>query len=195
MGLALDAETLTNSLSVVLLVIVVSAILQDDLTCLAVGMYVSAGDVTLLPSLVACFVGTLLGDFFWFFSGRLFGTACLDRAPIKWVISSKHLVRAREFFEKHGPTTILLTRFLPVIRTPVQVAAGIFASNVSTCVLYFTMAAALYAPLLVVGSALLGNAIDVDALYEQYGHFALLGVAVFLWLLLAAIRFVLRQRV
>jgi len=195
MELALDAGALANSLSAVLLVIVFSAILQDDLTCLVVGMYVSSGEVPLLPALAACFIGTLLGDFCWFFSGRLLGIACLERSPIKWVVSTSHLARARKFFEKHGPPAILLTRFLPLIRTPVQVAAGVFARRISPCLFYFTMAAGLYAPLLVIGSALLGNAVNVYALYEQYGHFALLGVAVLVWLILLAIRLAMRAKV
>ena len=195
MGLALDSDILTQSLPAVLLAIVILAILQDDFTCLVVGTYVSAGDLPLVPSLAACLVGTLLGDFFWFFSGRLFGTACLKRPPIKWVVPPARLARARDFFDRHGPTAILLTRFLPVIRTPVQVAAGMFTDKISTCILYFAVAAVVYVPLIVGGSALLGRAADVESLYEQYGHLALLGVAVLLWLVLVSIRFAVRKRV
>jgi membrane protein DedA with SNARE-associated domain len=194
-GQALDAEIfLSSSLSAVLFVILVSAVIQDDLTCLVVGMYVATGDLMLFPSLLACFAGTLLGDFFWFFTGRLLGTACLERPPIKWVVPPTHFARAREFFERHGPTSVLLARFLPLIRTPIQVAAGLFTTKVSTCVFYFTIAAVVYAPTLVIGTAVLGNAVNIYSMYEQYGHFALLGVAILLWLILVASRIAMRRR-
>jgi membrane protein DedA with SNARE-associated domain len=190
---ALDADFLAGPLSAVLLAIVVSAILQDDFTCLAVGMYIAAGDLAPVPALLACFVGTLLGDFFWFLSGRLFGIGCLERPPIKWVVSQEHLARAREFCEKHGAAAVLWTRFMPVIRTPVQVAAGVFTTRVSTCLFCLTIAALVYAPLFVLGSALVANAVNVYSLYEQYGPVSLLGVTLAVWTLLVAIRFAVRK--
>ncbi len=194
LGLGIDQDTLALPLPLVLFLISCSAILQDDITCLVVGIYVAAGNVSFLPAVAACFVGTLLGDLLWFFVGRICGSACLTRAPVKWVVTAQHLQRAREFLEKHGPTAIALTRFVPLIRTPVQIIAGALSPRAAPLMLYFVLAALVYAPLLVIGSALLGNAVDIYSLYEKYGHSALLAVGLLVWLLLVGTRLALRQR-
>jgi len=192
--LAMDSEIHGLSLSVLLPLIVVSAIVQDDFTCLIVGVYISAGDLPALPAIMACIVGTLLGDFVWYFSGMIFGRTCLERRPIRWLITSNRLEQARAFFERHGPMAILITRFMPVIRTPLQLAAGAFAPNAGTCLLWLTAGALIYAPVLVLISALMGRVVDVYSLYEQYGHMALLGMAGLLWLMMTTVRCALRFR-
>ena len=87
----------------------------------------------------------------------------------------------------------MVTRFVPLIRTPVQVVAGMLTKKVWKCLLLFACAAAVYAPLLVGVSSLLGKAVNVRFLYEQYGHLALLGAAFVIWLALAAVRFLARK--
>ena len=189
-----DQDVLNLPLPMALGVIVLSAVLQDDITCLVVGMYVAAGNVLFFPAVAACFVGTLVGDLMWFFLGRFFGAACFTRAPIKWVVTPQHLQQAQSFVDKHGATAILLTRFIPVIRTPVQVVAGAFSPRVTPLLVFFTVAAFFYAPLMVLASTLLGNAVNIYSLYQRFGHLALLAVGVSLWLLLISVRLVWRRR-
>jgi membrane protein DedA with SNARE-associated domain len=189
----LDPENLARALPVVLLVIVVLAILQDDLTCVLVGVYVSQGDIPFWPSLIACFVGTLLGDLAWFFLARVFGRLLLDRRPVSRLISTENLKSAQALFERYGKYTIIVTRFLPGSRTLVQIAAGLFPTEILTTCLYFLYAAALYTLLLVGSCTLLGRTVNVELLYQQYGHLALLAAAVAVWCSLLLIKLSIRR--
>lgn len=189
----LDPENLERVLPIVLLGIVVLAILQDDLTCVLVGVYVSQGEIPFWPSLIACFAGTLLGDLAWFFMARVFGRLLLDRRPLSRLISTEKLEYARALFERYGKYTILVTRFLPGSRTPVQIAAGLFSTEILTTCLYFLYAAALYTLLLVGSCALLGQTVNVELRYHQYGHLVLLAAAAAVWCCLLLIKFSMRR--
>lgn len=191
--LVVNFDVARQPLAIVLLAITLSAVVQDDLTCLVAGMSISTGQLSVVPTLVACFAGTLLGDLLWFYSGRILGNACLQRAPVRWVVKPNHLTSAREFFEQHGPQAVFLTRFMPGIRTPVHVAAGLFTVQSGRCLTYFVAAVALYVPLMVGVSAWFGTAVNVRALYEHYGYFALLAIAVALWLTIAGSRYAWRR--
>ena len=157
-------------------------------------MYVADGYIPLIIALGGCVVRTFLGDMFWFFLGRLFGAASLQRPPICWITSPRHIASARLFFEKHGPTTLLFARFAPMIRTPVQVTAGVFSDKSKTCVVYLAISVLIYAPVLVIGSGMVGRAVTILPIYQQYGQYVLVSVAICLWLILVAVRFAVRQR-
>lgn len=189
----LQPELLTQSLPLLFLLIVVAAIVNDDLTCVLVGVYVSNGEIPFWPSLLACFAGTLLGDLAWFLSARLFGRIMLDRPPVKWLIPADRLTQARAIFDRYGPLAIIVTRFLPGARTAIQIVVGLLTTNVLSCTLYFFYAAALYTPLLVGGSVLIARAANVKLLYEQFGNLALLAAAAMIWLVLVTVKFAIRR--
>ena len=69
----LEPADLELSAVAVLLLIIVAAILQDDLTCTTVGLMVSNENLSLPMAWFACLVGTLLGDLIWFMLGRSCG--------------------------------------------------------------------------------------------------------------------------
>ena len=68
---------------------------------------------------VAAIVGDTVG--YWF--GRKMGPALFKR-PKSLFFNPEHLRRAHDFYEKHGGKTIVLARFMPVIRTFAPVVAG-----------------------------------------------------------------------
>jgi membrane-associated protein len=69
--------------------------------------------------IVAAIVGDTVG--YWF--GRKMGPALFTRAKSLF-FNPAHLRRAHDFYEKHGGKTIVLARFMPVIRTFAPVVAG-----------------------------------------------------------------------
>jgi membrane-associated protein len=71
----------------------------------------------LLP--IAAVAGNLVG--YWI--GRKAGPALFDR-PDSRLFKRKHLDRAHEFFERNGGKTIILARFVPIVRTFATVVAG-----------------------------------------------------------------------
>jgi membrane-associated protein len=72
----------------------------------------------LLP--IAAVVGNLVG--YWI--GRKAGPSLFNR-PDSRLFKAKHVERAHEFFERNGGKTIILARFVPIVRTFATVVAGV----------------------------------------------------------------------
>jgi membrane-associated protein len=74
--------------------------------------------------LVGCAFFAVLGDQVGYMFGRQVGPA-LFRRPDSRLFKQEYVHRTNEFFEKHGPKTILLARFVPVVRTFAPILAGV----------------------------------------------------------------------
>lgn len=75
-----------------------------------------------LPLLmVLLVVAAILGDALNYSIGHWFGDALIKRTRL---ISAEKLKYTEQFFEKHGPKTIVIARFLPIVRTMAPFVAG-----------------------------------------------------------------------
>jgi membrane-associated protein len=72
---------------------------------------------------VGCSIAAIAGDQFGYGLGRRFGPGIFDR-PSSRFLKREHLTRAEAFFERHGSKTVVLARFVPVVRTLTPVIAG-----------------------------------------------------------------------
>jgi membrane-associated protein len=66
---------------------------------------------------------SILGNAVGYYVGKLAGPRLFSREN-SLLFNKKHLVRAHEFYERHGGKTIILARFMPIVRTFVPVVAG-----------------------------------------------------------------------
>lgn len=73
---------------------------------------------------VVCFVAAVLGDQVGFQVGKRIGPSLFRREDSRFFRRS-NLDRAQQFFERHGPKTVLLARFVPIVRTFSPVLAGV----------------------------------------------------------------------
>lgn len=97
-----------------------------------------------LPSM--CLVLTLaafFGNMVNYHIGRFVAPMLLRQGEARW-INKKHLDRTREFYEKHGGKTVILTRFLPIIRTYAPFVAGLSGMKYSTFFFYNLAGGALW---------------------------------------------------
>lgn len=69
-------------------------------------------------------IAAILGDTVNYHIGRWLGPKVFSR-PKSWLLNTKHLERAQHFYEKHGGKTIVMARFIPIIRTFAPFVAGI----------------------------------------------------------------------
>jgi membrane-associated protein len=97
------------------------------------------------------FVAALLGNQVGYLLGSKVGVRLFGR-PNSRLFSQKNLDKSREFFERHGSKTIVMARFVPVVRTFAPIVAGISAMKYRTFITYNLVGAALWA----VGVTLLG---------------------------------------
>ena len=69
-------------------------------------------------------VASILGNKLNYMIGRSLGPRVFA-ANQSWLLNKKHLIEAHQFYEKHGGKTIILARFIPIIRTFVPFVAGV----------------------------------------------------------------------
>ena len=74
--------------------------------------------------LVGCFAAAVIGDQVGYQIGKRAGPA-LFRRPNSRLFKQEYVHRTKDFFEHHGPKTIVLARFVPIVRTFAPVLAGV----------------------------------------------------------------------
>ena len=98
--------------------------LPGDSLLITAGLVAATGalDIWLLNVLLS--VAAIVGDSVGYAIGYRAGPHIFTREDSRW-FNKKHLVRTREFYERHGGKTIVLARFIPIIRTFAPVVAGV----------------------------------------------------------------------
>jgi membrane-associated protein len=98
--------------------------LPGDSLLFTAGLLASEGLMNLPIVMVGCFIAAVAGDQVGYAIGRRYGPAIFKR-PNSRLFHQRNVERARVYFEAHGPKTVVLARFLPVIRTFTPVVAGV----------------------------------------------------------------------
>jgi membrane-associated protein len=75
-----------------------------------------------------CFICAVLGDTVGYFSGKWFGQKLMNQKD-SWWFKRKHLAAAQKFYDKNGKKTIVLARFIPIVRTFAPIVAGMADMN------------------------------------------------------------------
>ena len=88
---------------------------------------------------IAAIVGNTVG----YAIGRYTGPRLFTRDD-SLLFKKKHLYRAQAFYEKHGGKTLVIARFMPIVRTFVPVVAGLGAMNLRTYTAYNVLGAVLW---------------------------------------------------
>lgn len=106
--------------------LVVTPFLPGDSLLFAVGaLAASPGSPLSLPwLLVLLIVAAVSGDAVNYALGYYVGPKVFKHES-SWLFNRKHLLRAQEFYEKYGSKTIILARFVPIVRTFAPFVAGI----------------------------------------------------------------------
>lgn len=127
----------------------------------------------------------IAGDNTNYWIGRFFGARL---ATSRWV-SHKYLKQAHRFYEEHGPVTIVIARFIPIIRTFAPFVAGIGQMSYLTKFLPYSIAGgSLWIAIFIFGGYLFGNLPIVQA------HFGLVIAAIMVLSVIPAIVEFVRSR-
>jgi membrane-associated protein len=73
--------------------------------------------------LIAFFAGSVLGDSTGYWTGRVMGKRLFNRED-SWIFKPSRVEKANQFFEKYGAKTIILARFVPIVRTFAPIVIG-----------------------------------------------------------------------
>jgi len=129
---------------------------------LFVAGFLAAGGFFSLPVLVlGLFLSAVLGNVFGYEFGRHIGPKLFSRED-SLIFKKAHAIKAQLFYDKHGSKTILLARFMPIVRTFAPIVAGIANMRYPVFFLYNLIGALLWTIGLVFLWYFLGNVIDVD---------------------------------
>jgi membrane-associated protein len=106
------------------------------------------GFVPTLPvAMAVLFVAAVLGDAVNYHVGKLLGPKVFNSEKSR-LLNKKHLVKTQLFYEKYGPKTIIIARFVPIVRTFAPFVAGIGQMQYRRFVLFNVVGAALWVGLL-----------------------------------------------
>ena len=99
-------------------------ILPGDTLLFTGGMLAAGGTLNIWTLIIAVSITAVAGDQTAYFIGRRIGPALFKKEDSRFF--KKHYVtESHEFFEKYGPFTIILARFVPIVRTFTPVIAGV----------------------------------------------------------------------
>jgi len=119
--------------------LLVGFFLPGDSLLFFAGFLSSDAGGNLLPALpwvaLTAAVAAILGDQVGYMIGRKFGPKVFDR-PKSRFFDPAYVVKAEAFFAKHGSKTIVLARFVPIVRTFVPTVAGASNMHYRTFVTY-----------------------------------------------------------
>ncbi len=98
--------------------------LPGDSLLVTAGLFAAKGDLDIVFLNVLLMACAILGDATGYYIGKKLGPA-LFRREDSIFFKKKHLIATHEFYERHGGKTIIIARFVPIIRTFAPVVAGI----------------------------------------------------------------------
>ena len=132
--------------------------LPGDSLLFTAGFLASQGYINIWTVTAGCFVAAVLGDNVGYAFGKRVGPRIFKKET-SFLFNQKNLERAGHFYEVHGGKTLVLARFLPVIRTFAPILAGVGAMPYPTFLFYNLLGGALWAAGLPLGGYFLGSAI------------------------------------
>ncbi len=107
---------------------VVTPFLPGDSLLFAAGAIAAIGGLNIFFILTILMAAAILGDTANYWIGHFFGQKIVDNPKIKF-INQKHIDQTHAFFAKHGGKTIILARFVPIVRTFAPFVAGVGKMN------------------------------------------------------------------
>lgn len=97
--------------------------LPGDSLLFTAGIFAARGDLNIALICVSCFIAAVAGDQVGYWFGSKVGKRLYSR-PDSFFFRKEHLEKTKAFYAKHGKRTLILARFIPVVRTFAPIVAG-----------------------------------------------------------------------
>jgi len=136
--------------------LVVTPFLPGDSLLFVAGAIAGAGSMNVHLLVALLFVAAVLGDSLNYAIGHYIGPKVF-RFEDSWFFKKAYVERTHRFFERHGGKTIVLARFVPIIRTYAPFVAGIGAMDYRRFLLFNVAGAALWVASLTYAGYFFGN--------------------------------------
>lgn len=103
--------------------LMVGFFLPGDSLLVTAGLFAAKGDLNIWTLNLAVMAAAILGDATGYWIGYRAGQALYNR-PNSFFFRREHLIKTHRFYERHGGKTIVIARFIPILRTFAPVVAG-----------------------------------------------------------------------
>ncbi len=136
--------------------------LPGDSLLTTAGIFAARGDLNIVWLNISLTIAAIVGDATGYWIGRRAGQALYSR-PNSFFFRREHLIRTHEFYEKHGGKTIIIARFMPIVRTFAPLVAGAAEMTYREFATYNIIGAILWVPSMTLTGYFLGLAFpDID---------------------------------
>ncbi len=158
--------------------------LPGDSLLFAAGIYISDlskeffglhYSVIIILVIIASVLGNIVG--YWF--GEKAGPVLYEKKDT-FLFRKKHLLKAHDFYEKYGKGTILLAKFLPLIRTFAPIVAGIVKMDKKTFIFYNIMGSIFWVTSMMLGGHFLQNWVLNKYGYSLKDHIEAIAIVIIL---------------
>jgi len=156
--------------------VVVMPFLPGDSLLFALGTFAATGSLNIWILVIIVLTAVFLGDNTNYWIGHHLGPKLFSGKKLRW-LNENHLKETQKFYAKHGGKTIILARFIPIIRTFAPFVAGVGKMPYGEFINYSIVGALTWAGVVLSAGYLFGN---IPIVKENFSLviFIILGVSV-----------------
>ena len=146
--------------------------LPGDSLLVTAGIFAAKGDLNIWTLNITLILAAIVGDALGYWIGFRTGKALYSR-PNSFFFRRDHLIKTHEFYEKYGGQTIIIARFMPIVRTFAPVVAGAAEMTYRQFALYNVIGGVLWVTSMTLTGYFLGKAVPN---VEKHLHVLVAGV-------------------
>lgn len=133
--------------------------LPGDSLLVVSGLFAAAGKLNIWLVLLAFFSGSVIGDSVGYWTGRTMGKTLFNREN-SFVFKPSRVAKATLFFEKYGVKTIIMARFVPIVRTFAPLVVGATGMPYRKFLPYSVLGGLLWISSMVLAGYFLGGVVE-----------------------------------
>lgn len=138
---------------------VVTPFLPGDSLLFAAGAFAALGSLNILVVIPLLCIAAVLGDTVNYWIGHFFGERIVANPKIP--VKAEHIKQTEDFFERHGGKTIILARFVPIVRTFAPFVAGVGKMHYGSFISYNIVGGIVWVVLFTLAGFFFGNILAV----------------------------------
>ncbi|MEK7118947.1 MAG: DedA family protein, partial [Patescibacteria group bacterium] len=152
---------------------VVTPFLPGDSLLFAAGAIAALGSLNIWVIVFLLVIAAIAGDTVNYWIGHYFGRKIVNNPRIPF-INQEHIDKTEQFYKKHGGKTIILARFVPIVRTFAPFVAGIGTMDYQKFLLYNVVGGVIWVGMFTFAGYFFGNI----AFIKQNFHYAVIVIIV-----------------
>ena len=133
--------------------------LPGDSLLVVAGLFAAAGKLNIALILLAFFLGSVIGDNTGYWTGRIMGKRLFNREN-SLIFKPSRVEKAHQFFEKYGAKTVIMARFVPIVRTFAPLVIGAAEMPYPKFLTYSILGGAIWICSMVLAGYFLGGVVE-----------------------------------